>query len=460
MNKLAKKIYESDELIFWVISIIFAVIMYFAKWGGDDVAALGAMKSQTIGEAWRLGLGEWFTWSSRLLINLVFRILIILPRGVWGLYACLTMYILLKSLSVLFCGEKNKSYYNLFITFLVMTLPWVQLSTAGWVGTMATYFGPLALGLCGLIPIAKVYRDESMHIGEKLFYVFALIYGTNVEQMMVVALFCYLSAIVYFEYKKRRSVYLWGMLTIVVGSMLNVLFCPGNAARKIKETATWFPSYVQFDFVDKLDIGFFSTVRSLFLDNVLLSLIVMCVVLAIGIWKKYTSILYRCVGVFPVVTLIVLGPLKNFIIYFFPDIQYLYNEMSQDGLVTLDNVSSVIGMCQYAVMFLICAMILLSILLISDSVEQMYTSFVLLLAGLASRVAIALSPTIYASSTRTFQMLYFCVVAVGIQLVCQHVDVDKMSLKKINFTKIIMIGGIMISLLELVLLIGVRFVLY
>lgn len=43
--------------------------------------------------------------------------------------------------------------------------------------------------------------------------------------------------------------------------------CPGNSSRQLSEEATWFPTFSMLNKVDKVDIGLFTTLRNIFLDN-------------------------------------------------------------------------------------------------------------------------------------------------------------------------------------------------
>ena len=78
-----------------------------------------------------------------------------------------------------------------------------------------------------------------------------------------------------------------------------------------------------------------------------------------------------------------------------------------------------------------------------QSYEELIVAVILLAAGTASRVAMGFSPTIYASNTRTFAVMGFSVIAVGVLIYVKNVE--KGILSKIVEKKILY--GMRLSLL-------------
>lgn len=454
------KIIKSDVFIFIITAILFGIIISFSEVGGDDKTVLDRDNLSTVADCWNEDWGRWFTWSSRVIINFLSRSMIILPRYIWVIYMGISMFVLLNALSMLFVTE-NKKWNNLFIAFLVMLLPWEPLSTAGWIATTATYFGPLAFGIMALVPIKKEYYQEPIKWWKKFLYAIALIYGTNAEQMMVVALFCYLAAMVYFIVKKRYNCwYIWLMSIISVGALLNVLFCPGNAVRKIEEMRKWYPSFPMLDTIDKIDIGLFATLKYVFIDGAYLFIIIACILMTYIVWKKFDSYFYRIISLLPTCILIALGPFKEVITRCFPAFKYVSYGTLDEGLITPDTAQSMLTFFQYLLMLLILGTIIITIILVSDTWSQLLVSLVIAISGLASRVAIGLSPTVFASSTRTYEMFFLCILMIGVQIFSQHIDPGKLGVKTIHILKTVMIMGMIFSFLELGFLTAVRFIIY
>lgn len=85
--------------------------------------------------------------------------------------------------------------------------------------------------------------------------------------MMVIAVGCYTVAVIYFVLKKRNAKLIFVNFFVTMMSVVNFLMCPGNSSRQLSEEATWFPTFSMLNKVDKVDIGLFTTLRNIFLDN-------------------------------------------------------------------------------------------------------------------------------------------------------------------------------------------------
>lgn len=448
LKVIKKQINEREDLVFLIVSVLFGIIMSFARVGGDDATVINSTHNFSVMNAWQQEKLNWFRWSSRILVNFVNRSLLGLPRWIWGGYLFVSMYVLLKALSQLFVVE-NKKFCNLFIACLVLIMPWQQLSTAGWICTTGTYFGPVAFGIMGLVPIAKYYKKTRCSVLEEIFYIICLIYGTNIEQMMVIDVGCYTVAIIYFILKKINVKLILVNFCVTIMSVVNFWICPGNSGRKLEEEANWFPTFSMLNSVDKVDVGLFTTLRNIFLDNSFLFILIIIVMMTFIINKKYGEKKYKYIAFFPTIVLMLLGPFKNFLILFFPHISGIYNEWSEYGLFTVDNAKGISAYVIYLVLMVILLNILLLIILVSNSIEDLIVYVTILALGLISRIAIGVSPTIYASGTRTFEVFYMCIIIVGVKVFAENIVVEKINAKTVNILEMMMVFSIVISFVEI-----------
>lgn len=456
INKFIKSILERDDFIFIVTAIFWGIILSGIKIAIDDEALMASKKAFSTFEAFENEMKNWFVWSSRWLVNFIASRLLAYPRWLWCIYMGISMFVLQKAISLLFV-TKNKSAWNLFVAFLVCIMPWTQITTAGWICTTATYFGPLAFGIMGLVPIAKTIRKEKMLNIEKVFYSIALFYGTNIEQMMVVGVGCYFAALIYLIYEKKEIRYIIINFLVTLVELANFLFCPGNSNRSLEEAADWFPNYGMMDFIDKADIGLFSTLGNIFLENSYLFILIILFILTCLIIRKTNDTKYRMIGSYSFVILVIIGPLREVMWKFFPDLQYLTASIDTQGLVNVSNVKNVLTFFQYSFIMSIMFGVVLSIALVSDKIIHFAIDMCILMLGLASRVAIGFSPTVYASSTRTFEMLFICIIMVGVHIAVNNIEIEQMSAKKVKVVKIVMISAIILSLWEMAGLVGARF---
>ena len=448
LKVIKKQINEREDLVFLIVSVLFGIIMSFAKMGGDDAAIINAMHNFSIMDAWQQEKLNWVRWSSRILVNFVNRCMLGLPHWIWSFYLAISMFVLLKALSELFV-KNNKKFCNLFIVCIVLMMPWQQLSTAGWICTTGTYFGPVAFGIMGLVPIAKCYKKIRCSLLETIFYAVCLIYGTNIEQMMVIAVGCYTVAVIYFVLKKRNAKLIFANFCVTMMSVVNFLRCPGNSSRQLSEEATWFPTFSMLNKVDKVDIGLFTTLRNIFLDNSFLFILIIIITMSFIANKKYVGKNYKYIAFFPTIALMLLGPFKNFLMLFFPHISGIYSEWSEYGLFTVDNAKGISAYAIYLILMIMLLSILLLIILVSNSIEDLIVYVTILALGLISRIAIGLSPTIYVSGTRTFEVFYMCIIIVGVKVFAENIVVEKMNAKTVNILEMMMVFSIVISFVEI-----------
>ena len=73
LNIIKRKLRECNDLVFLIASVLFGIIMSFAKMGGDDATVINAMHNFSIMDAWQQEKLNWVRWSSRILVNFVNR---------------------------------------------------------------------------------------------------------------------------------------------------------------------------------------------------------------------------------------------------------------------------------------------------------------------------------------------------------------------------------------------------
>ena len=459
LKNLMKNFAKREDFIFILIAVLVGAIFSAAKIAGDDKSVIDSMNGYSVSEAWSIEAGLWFTWSSRVFVNFIARSLMGLPRWGWCIYMCGSMYVLQKAISDLFITY-NKKFWNLFIAFLICIMPWHQVTTAGWIATTATYFGPIAFGIFGLVPIAKVIRNEKMSMRKKIFCSIALFYGTNVEQMMVVALGCYLAMMLYMILKKRKSYYILVNLILVIIELINFIICPGNNNRGIAEIAKWFPNYGMMDFLDKTDIGIFSTLSYIFFDNSFSFIIVILLILSCLVFKTIKDMEYRVLGTYSLVILILVGPLKDITIKLLPNLQYLTTSVPTEGMINVNNVCDTLTFYRYCFCTMIVFGIVATIALVSRKIIDFIIPMCILAFGFASRVAIGFSPTVYASGSRTFEVFFICIIMAGVYTISNSIEIERIDKRIIEIARYAMITSLIVSLWEMAGLVGARYVIY
>lgn len=447
-----KKIFD-EKYVLMIVSFIFGLIMVFTATADDDVTLLGRLGDH-ITDWWRYNLDTYYTWSSRLLINFIW--FVVLKTGVVGkfIYCSLSMYVFLWALSILF-NKRNDYRINLFIVALVFLFPFDALSTAGWVATTTSYFGPQVFALASLVSIKKVLYDEKIKKYEFLFYCICVIYGANAEQMNIVLFVLFSVAIIYLFIIKKNDFRIGILYGLIILNMVNMFLCPGNRARDIAETSTWFPTYGMLNVIDKADIGLSTTLKWMFASNNVL-IIFVCIVMTVLVWRKYREPFFRAIAVIPMAATLSFGPLKECLSALFPYISYGANDIDYYGAFTVAASGTGIGMVQFGIFLVIAMCICAEVLLLNDSIEGLVTDSTLILAGVASRVMMGFSPTVYGSGSRTYTTLVICMIAVTVHLYASNISFIE-DVNKEETYRYILWGIFLLGLLNLFFLVATAF---
>lgn len=408
VNKEKLLIFWNNNKFFLLGSFLFAFILAFIKLGGDDTGAM-LVKDGNIIEYWNTSAMMYKTWSSRVLINFTVYVFTDAHPIFTAFYGGILMYILLKSLNYLFLNNSKKTSDIIFIICLVFLFPFQTLSTAGWISTIVTYFGAITFGLVSLVPIKIIVNNKKLDWWKFILFTLCLIYASNHEQVMVVLLFSYVSSLIYYiVINKKINIYLTILALITIGSLLFTILCPGNALRREQEIIHWFPTFDHLSFLDKIELGYETLLQWLILENNIF-FIAICALLTILIWKKYQSVFIRIISIIPLMITTLFGPLYLVTTKLFPQTNTLISGIPYLGLI---NPMNDYGIGEYLTFLLLsmCLFItLINMLLLTNNWKSFLIILILFISGLLSRVAIGLSPTLYASSTRIN-----CVLAISI----------------------------------------------
>ena len=451
LSRFIITIRKNPKSVFWCVSICFTIVFSFAKRFGDDLGSMRVIGG-AISDYWNKAIELYATWSSRVLVNFVLYIFTDRNPLLWALYMGVCAFILMYALSALFTNKGSKNA-NMIIAVLVTAYTFKDINTAGWIATTTTYFGPTAFGFLSLVPIKKIIKNEKFHQYEYLVYTLALIYAANNEQMMLVILGAYFIATVCFLCNKKFRGYLFFQLLLSVASCCFIITCPGNIVRKGVEIR-WFPTYGILDRIDKIDLGYSTTMKWLFFENNPFVLYIL-ILFTVLIWKEYKSAVLRSVALFPVILLSLTGPLKPVADYAFPNLNELISDNpSTYGLVTPENQGGVLQFSIYLIWAVLIIIICIEIVMLSRDLKILLSSFVLLGTGLISRMIMGFSPTIYASKYRTCEVLAFCIIAVGCLIYSQYDQIDVFTKKEKKIINYSAQGLLFFNLINLLFLVA------
>lgn len=425
-----KRLYHQQYFPFFVLGVLYLILHLSLPHINDDLVIEEGMNFVDITPhyIYYMVVSKYQDWSSRIIINVVTLIMGKLPHIIWILADTAIIVLAAVSISKLI-AYREKRNTNWFILCMILTYPFIHMSTAGWKATTVTYLWALAFGLFSMIPIRKHLEKESFRPYEYIFYLGALIYGVNQEQMAAAVTGIFLIALLYFVKEKRLHWFICLEAVVATFGFLSALISPGNGKRSLDETAIWFSDYGTLTFLNKLEMGFSSAGYKLIFDSNWI-FIIFATLLCIIIWKKYQDTIYRIIGGIPLAMSLIFGPLKGFLEEGFPGITIVTQALTEYGTITAENYLEVSSYFPIILIGITVACVLLSLYLTyGDSVYSL-GACLLFLIGLATRMVMAFSPTVWASSWRTYLFMYFSVIILAVFLFQKLMEFDSLKYQK------------------------------
>ena len=422
MDKLrtqARKKLRSENVQLLIVSIIFGCVFGGIRLLYDDVYWIARLDG-TVKGCWAMSASAYYTWSSRVLINFVWFLILLKPHIGISIYMMVSVFVFLKALTLLW-NNKHVPTVLLFSVTMFLLIPYAYLNTAGWIATLTSYFGPPAFALMSLVPIKKVMYMERIKGWELVLYVLAIVYGTNSEQNSIVICGLYAIAILYLTIVRKANWKLWLMFLLSIASVVFMFTCPGNWNRDGSEEITWFPTYAMMDVVDKADLGLSTTLRWIFAENNLL-VIVLLTLMAIVVIKKYNNPLLWFIASVPLVATFSMGPFKDVMTKLFPFIGPLSEYVDYYGAFTVASMGFGNGAIQFLFFLLLALFVCAELFIVNDSVEGILADVALIIMGVASRCMMGFSPTIYGSGPRTYLALIICIISVTVHVFASNYE--------------------------------------
>jgi hypothetical protein len=407
INKL-KLLYFNDNFPFLLLFLYVCLLHIFMVLCGDDLSFKNSLNNQSFKS---FLIFRYENWTSRLIIEGLMVLLLKAGFLAWKVLD-ITIYMLLAySISEIFNKNKTKDW-NILLVFLIILYPIKDMSTAGWTATSMNYIWPLSLGLYSLISIKKVISNNKINIIHCFFYVAALIYASNAELNIIWLVPTFAVALLY-NIKKNKKVNLLLCLELFIG-MINLYFfirCPGNGNRFNLETQTWMPDFITLSFLDKCYLGISETIVY-FINNNNSIFLLFSVILCYGVFTKNNKNLYRVISMIPIICCLVSIFSKTF-----PIIYLAYDKLFVEYNIETPTYNGLWKFIHLFLYFILIGSIIISIILILEKNYLTLISLFILAAGFASRVALGFSPTLYASGTRTYLLLYFSFIIIILLIV-------------------------------------------
>lgn len=367
--------------------------------------------------------GNWFsflsmryqTWSSRILIEFLILIFITLPMWIWKVVNSGVILLAIHSINRVF-SEKKSTSPAWFVAALFFMYPWFHMATAGWITTSINYLWPASFFLYSLIYIRKIFDNETIRFTESVSYHLAFFISNSHEQILLISLLLYCLYFSYAVWNKYFSKvkYIFSYITLSVINLFIILSTPGLKLRYLGEINTHFPNFHAISTIDKFSIGLSTTLTHFVtLPNLLFAFMLVMVCLLLSIKKSSFGIKAKTYWILPIsLALYNIHGLFNAMQVkrqskLFITLNDMYGIKSLAGVSNIDHHSFY---CSSALLVLFFTLIAYLIYEALDSPEDQLIIFSALLCGFASHVSLGFSPTIYASSFRTFIFAYVALI--------------------------------------------------
>ena len=389
-------------LPFILFSVAVFFFHFFVKFNGDDLYFGVVLNSNNIFD-W-LGF-RYNNWTSRLFIEFFLVIVSNMPI----LWIILDTFILTLGAIVIYKLLPDKKFASMgwVICGLIACFPVGVHNSAGFITTTMNYSWVVVLGMLPMVGVKKILLREVIVWYEYIAYVFALIYAVNQEQMCVVLLLFYLTFLIYILYRDKKVN--WFLLFGFLFSALSCVFivtCPGNFVRRASEVNTWFPDFDSIGFFQKLEVGYFSTwfefiMKPNFVFLAFSTALSLCVFLERKKW------FLTFVSFVPLASSILFGFFAEEVGKFFPALAEISFTLTQYRTSPSCEFNKwLLGI----LVFLIFLSIVVSLYFLFDDKKMSWFLIFIIFLGFGSRMVMSFSPTIWASSVRTYIFMYMSFV--------------------------------------------------
>ena len=400
MKEKVKNFLSKDgRSIILLIFILHFILMFFITPNRyDDKVFIDWITVRSIPE---LVAERYQAWTSRVIIEFTLFTVLKTSKYLWMLIESGMVALLAYSISRIFIKKENKKQLNIFLLFLIMAYPMDIMGSAGWAATTVNYMWPLATAMFSLIPIKKIWDGEKFKVWEYPIYVLATIFACNQEQACAMLFGVYLLfTILLLLRDKKIHPFIILELILTITSLIFILTAPGNYVRKNEEIINYFKDFEMLTVQDKLSIGFTVTLGDIIEENYT-AFLILSIMLVAYIFVNYKEKIYRTVSLIPLITICGLSVFSGITYNLFPFLGSLRERLILERpLLTAGNANNLFYVFPLILSMVVFFSIIICLLLIFKNMKSNIAVLVFTV-GLATRLIMGFSPSVFASSVRT-----------------------------------------------------------
>lgn len=413
---------KKNILIISFVFLIFIILNFSITLNGsgdDSILFLGPLTSKFGGNYIDFLLNRYQNWSSRLIIE-IFTLLSVQHHFFWRIINSFALTILAIVPVYLFDIKKNRISSIVVSTSLLLCIPKSMFNETGWIATTTNYLWPLA-SFISFVYIVLHYNSINKY--RRFYYMLSillLMLSSNLEQLCIVSLFTIAIIIINsFRYEKQ-ILRLIPYVIISISNLLLILLSPGNKIRYGMEVKRWFPDYETLTFFRKVELGFSSTFKNLYLDNYIVFILFSLLIAVTGykIFKSFQLVFSSL----PFIAVLIFGFFKDVFGKQIPVVDFIINSFTNYGTIFQLNSPRTWVADIFLIIITLCIIISMFYLLHDDSNRFVKIIFILCL-GSITKMMMAFSPTVWASGSRTSIFLLYCINLVSLLII------DKFDLK-------------------------------
>lgn len=326
------------------------------------------------------------TWTSRCFIEIV--LVYMCKNEIIFRILNIVITILLPFIICYIIDNKIELNHVSLMILLNMLYTFDAMTTAGVRATYINYYWPM-FSFCFFILLFKNQIKKNINYITPIALCFE-IFACNNELICLITIFVFLY--IFFDIRKIRNKYIYIYFIAAFVELFVIALCPGNYARLESNITYWLPDFNSYSFIYKVAIAYLDTAKHyLFLFNYL-SFVFYLLIIILLLLKDENKI-NILIGTIP---LLLMFCAKYFV---------------KEPIIDFSNASELRPYCFLFFSLLSLFIPIYNIFLIFKNNKNLFKIIIFVLfLGFASRIAMGFSPTIFASSTRTFLFLDFSII--------------------------------------------------
>ena len=264
---------------------------------GDDIAFFATSWTDfSLPDYWEY---SWYKWGARLIVNTLTSLFCYLPHWIWRITDIGLLMLLHVSLTRILKWEKKPGAQSLLFMGM-LSVPFWQWKSAGWIATTTNYFWTTALAVYVCWMLVAQLRKEKVAWFHYVFFLPAFLVATDAE-LILAMMIAAVATVMILSLKRDKRITAFQVIFLILSvlKLIIILVCPGTGFRGYTGEAVFFPGFEAIGLFGKIYIGFTNTWDSLMVPHLIWIPLMFCVMLIVAVFKSQKDPVIRIVSVMP-----------------------------------------------------------------------------------------------------------------------------------------------------------------